>query len=50
MHHEGNKTVVNTEEASGGTKPHIVRYVLFISLGLAILAMSAAWMTGAIAV
>lgn len=49
MHHEGNKTIVSEQEASGGAKPHIVRYVLIISLALAILAMSAAWITGAIA-
>ncbi len=49
MHHEGDKTIVSTEEASGGVKPHVMRYVLAISLGLAIVAMSAAWITGAIA-
>ena len=31
---------INTENARGGSTPHIVRYVLAISLGLAILAMA----------
>lgn len=34
---------VTTEEASGGVKGHNVRYVLAISMVLAIIAMSAAW-------
>ena len=38
---------VDTEEARGGSTPHIVRYVLIISLFLAIAALSVIWMTGA---
>lgn len=38
---------VTTEEARAGSTPHIVRYVLFISLFLAIAALSAIWITGA---
>jgi len=47
MRMEGEEIHVTEEEASGGTQPHIVRYVLAASLLLAILAMSAIWITGA---
>lgn len=47
MHKEGEEIHVNEQEASGGTQPHIVRYVLMFSLVLAIVAMSAIWITGA---
>lgn len=43
----GEETEMNTEEASGGQKRGIVRYVLFVSLGLAIIALSIIWITGA---
>lgn len=36
------------DKARGGSTPHIVRYVLIISLLLAILALSAIWITGAL--
>jgi hypothetical protein len=48
MHKIGDEIHLNTREASGGETPHIVRYVLAISLLLAILAMSAAWIIGAV--
>lgn len=35
------------DDARAGSTPHIVRYVLGISLALAILAMSVIWITGA---
>jgi hypothetical protein len=44
----GDEIQVTTEEASGGTTPHIVRYVLGISLFIAIIALSAIWMFGAL--
>ena len=47
MKRDGDQVELNTEEASGGTTPHIVRYVLAISLLLAILGLSAVWITGA---
>jgi len=47
MERRGDEIHVTTEEASGGTTPHIVRYVLATSLLLAILALSAIWITGA---
>ena len=48
MIRHGEEVEVTTEEASGGQKRGIVRYVLFFSLGLAILALSIIWITGAI--
>jgi uncharacterized protein YPO0396 len=47
MHHEGDEIHVTSEEASGGSKPHIVRYMLAASLALAVILLSAIWMTGA---
>jgi hypothetical protein len=47
MRRDGDHIQVSTEEASGGSTPHIVRYILGISLLLTILALSAIWMTGA---
>lgn len=43
----GEEVEMNTEEASGGQKRGIVRYILLISTGLAILALSIIWITGA---
>ncbi|GGB50973.1 hypothetical protein [Blastomonas aquatica] len=43
----GEETEMTTEDASGGQKRGIVRYVLLISTGLAILALSIIWITGA---
>lgn len=43
----GDEIHLDTQEARGGDTPHIVRYVLAISLLLAILAMSAIWITSA---
>ncbi len=43
MERRGDEIRVTTVEASGGSKPHIVRYVLTISLVLAVAALSAIW-------
>ena len=48
MERIGDEVHLDMEEARSGTTPHIVRYVLVISLFLAILAMSAIWITGAL--
>lgn len=40
---------IGKDEARGGSTPHIVRYVLLVSLALAIIALSAIWITGALA-
>lgn len=47
MIRHGEEVEMNSEEASGGQKRGIVRYVLLISTGLAILALSIIWITGA---
>ncbi len=47
MHNEGEQVHLSEEEASGGRKNGIVRWVLIISLILAIGALSVIWMTGA---
>lgn len=48
MEHQGAETHVSTEEARGGETPNIVRWVLLIGITLAILALSAIWITGAL--
>jgi hypothetical protein len=48
MQRIGEEVHVDTDEARAGSTPHIVRYVLLISLALAILAMSAVWITRAV--
>ena len=48
MHREGEEVHLNEEEASGASKPHIVRYVLGVSLLLAVFLMSAIWIIGSI--
>jgi hypothetical protein len=47
MERFGEEVHVTTDEARGASTPHIVRYVLMISLVLAIIALSATWMIGA---
>lgn len=44
---DGENIEVTTEEARGGVTQHNVRYVLAASLLIAIIALSAIWMTGA---
>jgi hypothetical protein len=48
MHKDGDHIDVTEEEASAGSKNNGVRYVLAISLFLAIAALSLMWMTGAL--
>ena len=48
MEREGPEIHVTDDEARGGSTPNIVRYVLVISLLLAIVALSAIWITGAL--
>ena len=47
MHQEGNEVHVSEEEASGGSKEGVVRWVLIIGTLLAIIALSAIWIFGA---
>jgi hypothetical protein len=44
----GDKVHVSSDEARSGSTPHIVRYVLLVSLFLAIAALSAIWILGAL--
>lgn len=48
MERQGDEVHIETNEARGGSTPHIVRYVLAISLLLAIAAMTFIWVTGAV--
>ncbi len=48
MERQGDEIHITTDEARGGSTPHIVRYVLGISLLLAIAGLSAVWITGAL--
>jgi len=48
MERQGDEAHLTTTEASGGSTPHIVRYVLVISLFLAVAAMTLIWVTGAL--
>ena len=47
MQKVGDETHIDVDEARGASTPGIVRWVLVFSLGLAIVAMSAAWMFSA---
>lgn len=46
MERDGDEVHVTETEASAGTQPHIVRYVLGISLILVVVLMSAIWIIG----
>ncbi len=48
MQRNGDEIQIETDEARGGSTPHIVRYVLFFSLSLAIIAMTIAWVSAAL--
>lgn len=48
MERQGDEIHIQTDEARGGSSPHIVRYVLIISLFLAAAALTVIWVTGAL--
>ena len=48
METRGQEVHLDKEEARSGATPGVVRYVLFISLALVIIALSAIWLTGAL--
>jgi len=48
MERQGEEIHIPTEEARSGETSNVVRYVLSIGLLLAILALSAVWITGAL--
>jgi hypothetical protein len=47
MERQGEETHVTPTESSGGGGPRVMRFVLVISLSLAIVLLSAIWMFGA---
>ena len=48
MHRVGEEVHIDCDDVRSGETPHIVRYILLISIVLAILALSAIWITGAL--
>ena len=48
MHEENNEVHVDETEASGGSKEGVVRYILAISLVLAIVVLSLVWIVPAL--
>lgn len=48
MDTRGEQIHLDKTEARAGSTPHIVRYVLLVSLALAVIALSAIWITGAV--
>ena len=48
MERNGDEVHLTEREASGGEQPHIVRWVLGISLFLAVGLLSAIWIIGAL--
>lgn len=48
MHKDGESVHVSEEEASGGSKEGVVRWVLIIGTFLAIATLSIIWITGAV--
>lgn len=48
MERHGDEVDVSEEEASAGEKSNVVRYVLAISLFLAIAALTLVWVTGSL--
>jgi len=49
MERKGSEIHLETDEARAGSTPHVVRYVLFLGLLLAIVALSVVWIAGAVA-
>jgi hypothetical protein len=48
MERQGDEVHVSQEEASGGSQPHVVRYVLGVSLILIVALMSLIWIIGSV--
>ena len=48
MERRGDEIHIDSDDARGGSTPHIVRYVLGISLALAVIAMTAVWLIPAL--
>ena len=48
MERQGDEIHVETDEVRGGSESNVVRYVLIISVILAVVILSIIWMTGAL--
>ncbi|WP_197274613.1 hypothetical protein [Novosphingobium sp. AAP83] len=48
MERQGKETRITTDEARAGETSHVLRWVLGLSLTLAIVALTIIWVTGAI--
>jgi hypothetical protein len=48
MERHGDEIHISTQEARGGATPHIARYILAISLFLAVGALSLIWIVAAL--
>lgn len=48
MERHGDEVHVETDDARGGSTPHVTRWVLGVSLTLAVIAMSAVWIIPAL--
>ena len=48
MERDGEEVHVSQEEASGGVQPHVVRYVLGVSLILVVILMSVICIVGSV--
>jgi hypothetical protein len=48
MERQGDELHISQEEASAGAQPHIVRYVLGVSLLLIVVLMSLIWILGSV--
>lgn len=48
MERHGDEVELTTNEARGGATPHIMRYVLAVSLALAVIAMTLVWIIPAL--
>ena len=46
MERQGDEVHVSHEEATGAVEPHVVRYVLGVSLLLVVILMSLIWIVG----
>jgi len=48
MEDQGREVHLEKDDARAGSTPHVVRYILAISILLAIVLLSAIWITGAV--
>lgn len=46
MENDGDPVVIETNKVRAGSTPHVVRYILVVSLALAIIGMGLIWWIG----